>query len=53
MTESRFKEKPACSIKTVVPHTVVCAGCSYENEVWSDEDGPVCMKCGKPLRSAQ
>ncbi|QWR76352.1 hypothetical protein [Candidatus Magnetomonas plexicatena] len=51
MTESRFKEKPACSIKSVVPDTLFCKSCSYENEVWSDEENPVCKECGKPLKS--
>jgi hypothetical protein len=51
MTESRFKEKPACSIKAVVPDTVVCSKCNYEKEVWSDEEDPVCRGCGTPLKN--
>ncbi|MBF0566680.1 MAG: hypothetical protein HQK89_15755 [Nitrospirae bacterium] len=50
MSESRFKEKPLCSVKVPVPSLEACHSCGYENEVWSDEEEPVCRQCNTLLK---
>ncbi|MBF0342614.1 MAG: hypothetical protein HQL06_00125 [Nitrospirae bacterium] len=53
MSVSQFKEKPACSVKVPVPEMIACSGCGYENEVWNDEEQPVCVKCGASLKATR
>lgn len=51
MSELPLKEKAPCSVKQAVPDMVVCPACGYENEVWSDDEMPVCKECGKELKA--
>lgn len=50
MSESQFKEKPPCSIKQAIPSEVTCPECAHVNEVWSDDESPVCKKCNASLK---
>ncbi|MBF0516288.1 MAG: hypothetical protein HQK97_04080 [Nitrospirae bacterium] len=46
MSESQFKEKPACAVKgAAVPDIVECPLCGAELEMWSDEQETHCKAC--------
>jgi ribosomal protein S27AE len=47
MKGKRFKDKPACSEKSVpFPTEVTCPRCGSEIELWSDEEASDCGLCG-------
>lgn len=52
MTDRRLEERPACSVKSApFPIEVSCPDCGLEMEIWSDETGTTCNKCGSLVQS--